>query len=173
MAERRLGKGTTVHVQPCTDDGGGPPPLVTTDLGEPGNWITLGCHFDVKPPAINWDTVTGEQCLEDTDQPTVDLGDLQADNPSMTPPFDPADTEYQLLEDWAAAGTCLAFKFTYPDGSKHYFYGKIQTLEPDNVERNTFMRTPVTILRTSKIYRADTDVPTGANFSCSTCREVA
>ena len=173
MAERRLGKGTTVHMQPCTDDGTGPPASVTTDLSDSGPWVSMGCHFGVQPPSCQWDSITGEACLEDVDQPTTDLGDLQADNPTFTPPFDPADAEYQLLEDWCASAECVAFRFTYPDGSRHYFYGKIQNLVPDEIERNTFMRAVVTILRTSKVYRVFGDVPTAVNFSCSTCREVA
>jgi hypothetical protein len=170
MATKRIGKGTTVHVQPCTDDGGNPP-SVTTDLTDTGPWVTLGCHFDVKPPSCSYDTITGDACLEDEDEPSTELGNAQADNPSFTPPFDPGDAEYQLLEDWCSTSECIAVRFTYPDDSRHYFYARIQTMEPDNIERNTFMRTPITLLRTSKFYRTDVAVPTGLNFSCSTCRE--
>jgi hypothetical protein len=35
------------------------------------------------------------------------------------------------------------------------------------------MRAPITIMRTSLVYRAFGDVPTGTNFSCTSCREVA
>ena len=161
-AERRLGKGTTVDLQVCI-------PIVLD-----GPWLSMGCHFGVQPPSCQWDSITGEQCLEDTDQPTTDLGDLQADNPTFTTIFDAGDDEvYQMLEDWCASSECILFRYTYNGGATHFFYARIQNLVPDEIERNTFMRTVATLLRTSKVYRTFAEVPTDTNFSCSTCREVA
>lgn len=170
MVTKRIGKGTTIDFQPCSET---VPGTVDTDLSDSGPWVNLGCTFDVQPPSCQWDSITGEQCLEDTDQPASELGDIQEDNPSFTPPFDPGDSEYQLLEDFCSSNECIAFRYTYAGGARHYFYGRIKSLVPDNIERNTFMRAPITIMRTSLVYRAFGDVPTGTNFSCTSCREVA
>lgn len=178
MADKILGKGTTVDFQLCTDDFPADPTSRTNDLTTGGPWLTLGCTFDLQPPSCQWDSIEGEQCLEDADEPSQELGNIQEDNPSFTAPFDPGDTEYELLRTWCSGNDCVWWRFTYPNGEIHIFSGRIKSLVPDNVERDTFMRSVVTLLRTSLVYvngegalpTPDADSPP-ALWSCTTCRE--
>ena len=166
---KRTGKGTEVEFQAaCTD--------VTADYvvsSGSAEWVNAGCLFGVQPPGTSFDTVTGETCLNEAATPTAELGDVQADSPSFTFPFCPDDAEYQMVEDWALAGQCMLFKFTYPGGQEHFFFGFFQTVVPDEIDRNTFMRTPVTLLRTSDVYRGEGDVPATGDFDCASCRTSA
>jgi hypothetical protein len=168
---KRTGKGTEVEYQPACEANPSVPDYATD--GSSADWVNVGCLFGVQPPGITYDTVTGETCLNETAAPTSELGDIQADNPTFTFPFCPDDADYQLLEDIATAGSCLLIRFTYPGGQEHFFFGFIQSMIPDEIDRNTFMRTPVTLLRTSSIYRLPASIPATGDFDCASCRETS
>lgn len=185
---KRTGKGTIVSIQrACSAD----PTVADYNCSsiqdetagssavclENAEWLNLGCLFSVQPPSIAFDTVTGEQCLKETGAPTTELGDVQDDNPSFTVPFCPDDPEYQMLEDGCLAGTCFLIKFQYPgtdvvtgNPPVELFFGFILSVEPDEINRNDFMQSTITILRSSGIYNSCNTMPTAGAFDCASCR---
>lgn len=172
---KRTGKGTEVAFQKaCTDTG-------TVDFdptaSNTAGWMVVGCLFGVQPPGVSYDTITGEQCLSEGAVPTTELGDIQADNPTFTVPFCPDDEMYCNMVDYAECGECMLFCFSYPGGARDFFFARIQEMTPDEISRDDFSRTTITLLRTSQVWRSKTDadtldIPTSDDgFDCDSCRD--
>jgi len=171
---RRTGKGASVKVQPCVDNStlacsGGftltngvcihdidpvanpnERPICTPgtpmDLSVNGPWVSVGCPYEQQPPGYDFDSITGEMCLDEVGSPPFERGDEQEDNPGFIIPFLKGDAEFIKIMDWARDKACLAFWYQYPDGGSDYFFGKLKT--------------NVSILRTSEIYDFASEVPT-------------
>lgn len=151
---------TANHTCPA---GSGTPTINTSFLSE---FSAVACVYGLTPPGINYDTETDDECLGDAGAPATDLGTQQADTIEITVAFCPGATAgfaagesvYQWFYERAFNGDELIFQLAYApnatSGGKeiHYFFcGKIQTIKPDAIEKRTFMRAPITILRTSDV----------------------
>lgn len=197
--KRFTGRGTKVKMQPCVDNStlscntnftlingvcvhdtdpiANPDEVPTCtpgtlmDTTPAGPWVSVACTYEVTPPGIEYDTTTGELCLDDSGAPPVELGDESEDNPGFVNPFAKTDAEFQLMRGWSKAETCLLFWFEYSDGGHDFFYGQIKVNRGQTINRTDFMKNDVTLLRTSEIYDIDTDVPVDCNFSCTQCTE--
>lgn len=130
---------------------------------------TIACVYNFTPPGITYDTTTDDECIGDASTPATDLGTQQADVvsleiafcPGANPGFGVGESIYQWLFDRAQAADPLIFMIAYPPNPAvaaapdkelhHFFCGKVQTIKPASVEKRTFMRLPVEILRSSDI----------------------
>lgn len=187
---KRTGKGSQVAIQrPCTTTA-----TTGTNTGETEElleaviendnaaWLEIPCVFSIQPPGNSFDNITGEQCLNEEGNPTTDLGDLQADNPSVTVPFCKDDPAYQALVEASTCGECLLICYRYgknAEGGQDLFFAKIQDFTPEEIQRTEFMRTSITFLRTSPVWSTMADLEdatTAADgtvaFDCGACRPV-
>jgi hypothetical protein len=129
-----------------------------------GSYVMQGCIFTGNGPGIEYDTIVGEQCLNSAGDPTTSIGSVQADEVTFTTGYCPGSTEYTQLETWAKAGTAISVKLEFPQilefiniteepdktiAPQQTFDGVIRVMKPQGIERDSFMKADVTVLRTS------------------------
>lgn len=141
--------------------------LATASPANDTGFNAIGCCYDLQPTGHNYDTITADECLEDTGDPTTDLSTEQADTvvfshaycPGGTAGFGANQSATEQLRTYAQNKTLLLFRIEYrnnpnaPAGKKTYekFCGKIQTFKPDTISKREFMRLPITVLRTGQV----------------------